>query len=191
MRTLNSPDNAKWPLRPILQEEPVHRDERGWFTELGPTQDTLHSHTWAQENASFSRYGVLRGLHFQHPGGQAKLIRALFGSIMDVAVDVRRGSPEFGRASICRLEDSSPALLVPPGYAHGFLVLSAEGALVHYRCSTPRLPSAERAICWNDPDLDISWPLTTAPILSVRDASAPRLADMPPSQLPLFLPIDP
>jgi dTDP-4-dehydrorhamnose 3,5-epimerase len=156
-------------------------DDRGFFMErynkaaidgaLGRSVD------FVQDNHSRSRKGVLRGLHYQlPPQPQAKLVSVLAGEIFDVAVDIRRGSPSFGRwdGAILSAENRCQ-LWVPEGFAHGFLVLS-ETAEVLYKTSGYYAPGCDRAIAWNDPDIAIAWPLDGAPTLSDKDAAAPSLA---------------
>jgi dTDP-4-dehydrorhamnose 3,5-epimerase len=156
-------------------------DDRGFFmerynkaafdAELGRDVD------FVQDNHSRSGRGVLRGLHYQllpHP--QAKLISVLAGEIFDVAVDIRRGSPSFGRwEGVILSADNRHQLWVPEGFAHGFLVLS-DSADVLYKTSAYYAPDCDRAIAWDDLDLAIEWPLDGAPTLSEKDAAAPRLA---------------
>lgn len=158
-----------------------HPDARGSFEELwnAPAYRRLGLPTaFAQDNLSRSNRGVLRGLHFQQPSPQGKLVTVLRGTIFDVAVDIRRGSPHFGRfASVTLRADTGRQLWVPPGFAHGFCVLS-EVADVLYKVTTPWEPGADRAIAWDDPDLAIPWPVEV-PVLSERDAAAPRLRDAP------------
>ena len=130
-----------------------------------------------QDNHSRSARDTLRGLHIQLPGPQGKLVRVIEGEIWDVAVDVRRGSPAFGRHFGTRLTaEGFEQLYVPPGLAHGFLVLS-EVAQVEYKCTQLYDAKAEISIAWNDPDLAIPWP-TQSPLLSERDRRAPRLRDV-------------
>lgn len=138
---------------------------------------------FVQDNVSHSRQGVLRGLHFQNPHGQAKLVYALRGEVFDVVVDVRVGSPAFGRAMSTRLsEENHRQIYVPVGCAHGFVVLSTD-ALVAYKCSDYWSPQTERSLRWDDPALDIQWPVEH-PMLSPKDAAAPLLRDIPLEQLP-------
>ena len=128
-------------------------------------------------SVSISRRGVLRGLHFQQPNAQAKLIQALRGEVFDVAVDLRLGSPTFGRAAWTTLSESNRRqLFIPSGFAHGFVVTSDE-AIVAYKCSEYYSPSAEHAIRWNDPALGITWPVLQ-PVLSARDRAHRTLAEM-------------
>ena len=140
---------------------------------------------WVQDNHSRSVCGVLRGLHYQIGQPQAKLVRATFGRVWDVVVDIRRGSPTFGRWLGVELDAVSHRMLfAPEGFAHGFLVLS-EHAEFQYKCSDFYSPTHERGIAWDDPRLDIDWPLEgREPILSERDREWPRLADMQLTDLP-------
>jgi dTDP-4-dehydrorhamnose 3,5-epimerase len=156
-------------------------DDRGFFMEM------FHARRYAeagiagpfvQDNFSRSVKGTLRGLHFQEPDAQGKLVQVLAGAVYDVAVDIRRGSPHFGRWVAVELSaDNRRQLWVPPGFAHGFCVLS-ESADFHYKCTAFYAPASERGIAWNDPSLAIPWPVS-APLLSPKDAAAPRLADAP------------
>lgn len=140
---------------------------------------------FAQDNVSRSRAGVLRGLHLQHPFAQGKLVCAVAGEIYDVALDLRRGSPTYGRwTSVILDEDALHQLYVPPGVAHGFCALR-EGTLVIYKCTEAYHPEAELGVRWDDPDLGIPWPIA-APLVSEKDATLPRLRDVPPSALPRF-----
>ncbi len=165
----------------LLLEPPRFGDDRGFFMEV------FHARKYAeagitgpfvQDNFSRSVKGTLRGLHFQEPHPQGKLVQVLAGAVFDVAVDIRRGSPHFGRWVGVELSaDNRRQLWVPPGFAHGFCVLS-ERADFHYKCTDFYQPASERGIAWNDPDLGIAWPVT-APLLSAKDAVAPRLQDAP------------
>ncbi|HEX9800431.1 MAG TPA: dTDP-4-dehydrorhamnose 3,5-epimerase [Thermoanaerobaculia bacterium] len=172
----------------ILVVEPlVHRDERGFFLEV------FHSGKFAaqglavafvQDNHSASRRGTLRGLHLQTAEPQGKLVRSIEGEIFDVAVDVRVGSPEFGRWEGVTLSAANlRSLWIPPGFAHGFCVTSGR-AQVEYKCTALYDPDAELTIRWDDPEIGIEWPLA-APLLSPRDAAAPRLAEVR-DRLPRF-----
>jgi dTDP-4-dehydrorhamnose 3,5-epimerase len=128
--------------------------------------------------------GTLRGLHFQEPKGQGKLVQVLRGTVWDVAVDVRRGSPRFGRWVGVELSESGPRQLwIPPGFAHGFCVLS-DSADFFYKCTELYAPECERSIAWDDPQIGIPWPVA-APLLSTKDRAAPRLADA--AVLPSYL----
>jgi dTDP-4-dehydrorhamnose 3,5-epimerase len=165
----------------VLIEPQVHGDERGFFME------TWHRERFAragihgdfvQDNHSRSVRGTLRGLHFQLERVQGKLARVTTGEVFDVAVDVRRSSPTFGRWVGARLSAANRlALWLPPGFAHGFLVLS-DFADFLYRCTDYYDPASERAVLWNDPAIGIEWPLEpgAAPILSAKDAAARPLA---------------
>ena len=169
----------------------ILRDRRGHFLETWHQERYRAAGilgTFSQDNVSSSLRGVVRGLHFQHPHGQGKLIGVLVGEIFDVAVDIRRGSPTFGRWVGCTLSDSDHRqLYVPPGFAHGFCVSSAH-ALVAYKCTAPYHPEAEGGIRWDDPELGIPWPITD-PVLSTRDAALPRLSDIDPLRLPDLPPV--
>jgi dTDP-4-dehydrorhamnose 3,5-epimerase len=175
----------------VLLVSPVLRgDARGSFHEswhLARYADAGLPISWVQDNVSRSPRGVLRGLHFQHPAGQAKLISVLAGEILDVAVDIRRGSPAYGRPLSVRLSSrDGRQLFIPAGFAHGFLVLSDE-AIVHYKCTEYYRPDADRAIAWNDPALAIEWPVAS-PTLSPRDAGARPLAEFDDDELPAHAP---
>jgi len=164
----------------ILVEPDVHGDERGFFLE------TWHARKYAeagidaefvQDNHSRSARGTLRGLHAQVAHAQGKLVRCVEGEVYDVAVDIRRGSPWFGQHVGVRLGAADfRQLWIPPGFAHGFCVLS-ETAQFEYKCSDFYHPECEVVVAWNDPDLGIDWPVA-APLLSERDAGAARLRDL-------------
>jgi dTDP-4-dehydrorhamnose 3,5-epimerase len=172
----------------LLIEPDVYADDRGHFLET--FRDVRYEAAgmpalFRQDNLSFSTARVLRGLHLQHPSGQAKLVFAVEGEIFDVAVDVRVGSPGFGRWTGARLSaDNRHQLFVPEGYAHGFCVLSNQARVV-YKCTTLYDPKTEMSIAWNDPDIAIDWPVES-PRLSAKDAAAPRLRDIDPGRLPRF-----
>jgi dTDP-4-dehydrorhamnose 3,5-epimerase len=166
----------------VLVIEPrVFTDDRGFFFETWSQQRYAEQGigpTFVQDNCSRSVAGTLRGLHFQEPNAQGKLVQVLRGSVFDVAVDVRRGSPTFGRWCGVDLSGDRPMQLwIPPGFAHGFCVTS-ESADFLYKCTAPYRPEAERSIRWDDPTLAIAWPVAK-PLLSSKDASAPLLADAP------------
>jgi len=176
MRTLQTT------LAGVLAIEPaVHGDHRGFFAE------TFRADAWSaagigvefvQDNHSRSRRGTLRGLHFQTAPGQAKLVRCARGAIFDVVVDLRRDSPTFGRWEGFTLDDESMRqLYVPIGFAHGFCVMS-EVADVVYKCSSYYDAATEAGVAWDDPEIGIAWPLGVEPIVSERDAGAPRLAEV-------------
>lgn len=172
----------------LLIEPKVFRDRRGYFLEIFQArrypQHGLPAHL-VQDNLSYSLRGVVRGLHYQLRFPQGKLIVPLAGEIWDVVVDIRRGSPFFGKwQSVTLTADPCRQLYVPPGFAHGFAVLSNE-ATVLYKCTDFYHPEDEYGIIWNDPDLGIPWP-PVAPLLSEKDERYPRLRDLSPEQLPVY-----
>jgi dTDP-4-dehydrorhamnose 3,5-epimerase len=158
----------------ILQIQPqVFADNRGFFFESYNqqkfTDKTGINVKFVQDNHSFSKQNVLRGLHYQVIQPQGKLVRVVVGSIFDVAVDIRRSSPTFGKWVGCELSaENKLQLWIPPGFAHGFLVLS-EVAEVLYKTTEYYNPQGDRCILWNDPDLAIDWHLSASPILSAKD----------------------
>jgi len=162
----------------------VFEDARGYFFETYSKRDFDKQVTeinFVQDNESRSSYGVLRGLHFQKGAcAQSKLVRVIEGRVLDVAVDIRKGSPSFGRYVAVELSgENHRQCFVPRGFAHGFVVLSPE-AVFQYKCDFPYAPEAEAAIAWNDPSLGIDWGIPEADILlSQRDRSHPFLADAP------------
>lgn len=168
----------------------VHTDARGSFREGWHRERYAKAglpSEWVQDNISTSRRGVLRGLHYQHPKPQGKLVTVLRGEIMDVAVDVRAGSPDFAKFVSANLSsENGRQLWIPEGFAHGFVVLSDE-AVVHYKVSQPYDARGDRTIAWNDPDIGIRWPVS-APILSAKDAEARRLAAFTSDELPTYRP---
>ncbi len=164
----------------LVVEAGCAKDGRGFFSELYSKltyEAAGFAETFVQDNLSSSKRGTLRGLHYQlepHPMG--KLVRALTGAIFDVAVDIRRGSPSFGKWVGRELtEDNRLALWVPPGFAHAFLALSDE-TLVLYKCTEVHTPAAERAIVFSDPAIGIEWPIPPT-FVSDKDLAAPTLAD--------------
>ncbi len=167
----------------------VHGDTRGFFLESYNRRtfsELGFDDVYVQDNHSRSSGGVLRGLHFQLGRGQAKLVRATLGRVWDVAADVRRGSPTFGRWTAVTLDAANRSMLyIPAGFAHGFVVLS-EVAEIQYKCTDFYSPELERGVTWDDPDLAIEWPLEVPPTLSRRDAGLPRLASMPDHDLPAW-----
>ncbi|HDZ20108.1 hypothetical protein LCGC14_0016620 [marine sediment metagenome] len=167
----------------------VHPDGRGYFLETYNQRtfnDVGIESVFVQDNESCSQKGVLRGLHYQLAHPQTKLVRVLAGEIFDVAVDVRRGSPTFGRwVGETLSAENKKMLLVPEGFAHGFLVMR-DMTQVAYKCSDFYAPAEERGVIWNDPVLAIAWPLEGDPILSDKDRAYDRLADCDPEQLPIF-----
>ena len=138
---------------------------------------------WVQDNLSYSTRGVLRGLHYQHPTAQGKLVSVLKGEVFDVAVDIRVGSPTFGKwVGVTLSAANKRQFWVPPGFAHGFLV-TGEDALFCYKCTEYYAPKEEGSLLWNDPDLGISWPIDQ-PTLSPKDQAGLRLKDVSPDRLP-------
>ena len=140
---------------------------------------------FVQDNISFSRRGILRGLHFQHPQGQGKLVYVLQGEVYDVAVDIRAGSPHFGRAvGITLSAENKRQFYVPPGFAHGFCVTS-DAALFVYKCTEFYNPTQEGSVRWDDPQIGINWPVRE-PILSDKDKGASLLSEIPQDKLPRY-----
>ena len=171
----------------VLFTPPVYRDPRGFFRETWRA-DTYAAagitDAFVQDNMSYSQRGVLRGLHFQQPAGQGKLVTAVLGHVHDVVVDVRVGSPTFGRSECFDLtEENGRQLYVPPGFAHGFVVMS-EVALFAYKCTAYYAPASEHVVQWNDPDLQIAWPAGVEFTISARDGAGRRLRDFAPDELP-------
>jgi dTDP-4-dehydrorhamnose 3,5-epimerase len=173
-------------LEGLLVIQPkVFGDARGFFMETWNERE-YRQHgpegQFVQDNLSLSRRGTLRGLHFQNPHPQAKLLQVLQGEVFDVAVDIRRSSSTFGRwYGLVLSAENKLQFFVPPGFAHGFAVLS-DTALFHYKCSDFYSPSDESGVRWDDPDIGIRWPLSE-PLLSPRDAKALRLRELPPERL--------
>ena len=163
----------------LILEPKVFADRRGFFMETYNAERFLQlgiDAQFVQDNHSRSARGVLRGLHFQEPKAQGKLVRCTRGALYDVAVDVRTGSPHFGKwMSIELSEENRKMLWVPAGFAHGFCALSDWADLV-YKCTAFYDPQSERSIAWNDPDIGIKWPIAE-PNLSPKDAAAPRLKE--------------
>lgn len=164
-------------------EPRIFGDKRGYFYESYSQRDfdvAIGRHIeFVQDNQSFSHYGVLRGLHFQNPPyTQSKLVRVIQGKVVDVAVDIRKGSPTYGQYVTIELTgENHRQFFIPKGFAHGFVVLS-ETALFQYKCDDFYHPEAEGAIMWNDPDLGIDWPIKAVDIeLSEKDKRHPFLKD--------------
>ena len=171
-----------------ILEPVVHGDHRGFFTEMYHERVFAAlgiPHRFVQDNYSRSSRHVLRGLHYQLSWPQAKLVRVVRGEVFDVAVDVRRGSPTFGKwIGETLSEDNRKAMFIPEGFAHGFLVLSEIAEFI-YKCSDFYEPAEERGVIWSDPDIGIMWPLAgAAPLLSDKDLRFSRLATRPMSDLP-------
>ena len=169
----------------LIIEPDVFGDNRGYFMESWNRQRYRAAgldFDFVQDNFSLSRRGTLRGLHFQNPLAQGKLVSVLQGEVFDVGVDIRRSSPTFCRWFGMTLStENKRQFFLPPGFAHGFLVLS-EMALFHYKCTDYYSPKAEQGFRWDDPEVGIKWPVEN-PILSQRDAAAPRLKALPPEKL--------
>ena len=167
----------------IIIEPRLFEDERGYFFESfnqKEFQEKVCKTTFIQDNESKSSYGVIRGLHFQKPPfAQSKLVRVVKGSVLDVAVDIRKGSPTFGQHVAVELtEDNHRQFFIPRGFAHGFSVLSKEG-IFQYKCDNFYAPQSEGAIAWDDPDLGIDWQISIDEILlSEKDKSHPKLAEI-------------
>jgi dTDP-4-dehydrorhamnose 3,5-epimerase len=164
----------------VIVEPKVWGDDRGFFMETYHERKFFDAtgigETFVQDNQSGSTRGVLRGLHYQEPNPQGKLVRAGSGVIWDVAVDIRRGSPTFGRWIGVELSAANRRQLwIPPGFAHGFCVLSDWADLL-YKCTTLYEAENDRGIAWDDPELAIAWPVTE-PLLSPKDRALPRLSD--------------
>lgn len=168
----------------------IFGDARGFFLETYSAKryrDAGIVADFVQDNVSFSGLGTLRGLHFQNPGSQGKLVSVLQGEVFDVAVDVRYGSPTFGKWHGLYLNgESKQQFWVPAGFAHGFMVTS-EMALFSYKCDAYYSPQTEFSLLWNDSDLGIPWPIDL-PKLSPKDEKARRLRDFQPNELPQYSP---
>ncbi len=172
----------------LLIEPRVFEDERGWFKQNYQKREYEEAGVRAefvQDNRSHSRRGVLRGLHFQEPFAQGKLVEVILGAIYDVAVDIRKGSPTFGEWFGIELSAQNHLQLwIPPGFAHGFVALH-DATEVSYRCTAYYAPKYEHILLWNDPDLSIEWPIPEGgPFLSARDAAGIRLGNL--SVVPQF-----
>ena len=158
----------------------VHTDARAAFVETYQAERYRAAGfgvQFVQDNLSRSKANVLRGLHFQHPRGQAKLVRSALGTVWDVVVDVRVGSPSFGRWGGTELSEVDQSqLYIPSGFAHGFVVLSDE-AVIEYKCSDFYQPEYERCLAWDDPAVGVEWP-ADQPFVSDRDAAAPTLDEL-------------
>jgi dTDP-4-dehydrorhamnose 3,5-epimerase len=171
----------------LLIEPRVFEDSRGFFFESYHAAKFAEQgipQVFVQDNHSRSVRGTLRGLHFQHPFDQAKLCRVIQGEVLDVAVDVRRGSPSFGRWVAARLSaENRRQIFIPAGFAHGYVVLSATAEFL-YKCDELYHPEAERGLAWNDSALGIDWGIDEPPLLSARDQANPELAEFDAALLP-------
>jgi dTDP-4-dehydrorhamnose 3,5-epimerase len=174
----------------VVIEPQVFGDARGYFYESyheGKYREAGIDVRFVQSNVSRSAKGVLRGLHYQWPNPQGKLVSVLEGEVYDVAVDIRRGSPTFGQSvGVMLTADNHRHFWVPEGFAHGFCVLS-EFATFTYQCTALYDPKADAGIRWNDAALGIDWPLSE-PLLSDKDGKTPLLEDVPPERLPVYTP---
>lgn len=173
----------------LLLEPRVFGDTRGWFMEGWQRDRYLElglPREFIQDNQAYSRQGVLRGLHIQHPHAQGKLVQVLLGEVFDVAVDLRRGSPWFSQWVGAHLSgDNRHQLWVPAGFAHGYCVLSPE-ALFTYKCTDLYHPETEFSVRWDDPAIGIEWPLEGPPLLSQKDLAALSLSEVPAERLPQY-----
>ncbi|MGD0078254.1 MAG: dTDP-4-dehydrorhamnose 3,5-epimerase [Sedimentisphaerales bacterium] len=172
----------------LIIEPDAFGDARGWFIETFSQKRYEQAGiklSFVQDNVSFSAKNVLRGLHYQFPHSQGKLVQVLSGEVYDVAVDIRIGSPTFGRWVGETLSASNhKQLYIPPGFAHGYCVLS-ETALFSYKCTDYHSPADEGGIIYNDPDIAIAWPVDK-PLVSKKDAVYTRLKDISENKLPRF-----
>lgn len=166
----------------VIIEPRIFKDDRGYFFESFSQrefEEKVCKTTFVQDNESKSSYGVLRGLHFQKPPfAQSKLVRVIKGTVLDVAVDIRKGSPTFGQyVSVELTGENHRQFFIPRGFAHGFSVLSEE-VIFQYKCDNFYSPQSEGAIAWNDPDLNIDWRIPAEKVvLSEKDSKHPRLKD--------------
>ena len=172
----------------MIIEPRVFDDARGFFLETWNQvryRELGLAASFVQDNLSCSTQGTLRGLHFQHPHSQGKLVYVLHGEVFDVAVDIRVGSPTFAQwVGVLLSGENKWQMYIPEGFAHGFCVTS-ESALFVYKCTALYHPQAEGGILWNDPELGIDWPIRT-PILSAKDCGYPPLRKVPPERLPQY-----
>lgn len=168
---------------PKIIEPRVFGDERGFFMETwneAKFAEAGFDMTWVQDNHSHSQKGVLRGLHFQNPGPQGKLVRVTRGAVYDVAVDLRRSSDHFGKWVGVELTAQNKRMFwVPEGFAHGFLTLTDDTDFM-YKCTAPYAPQTEHTLAWDDASVGVEWPLADLdPIISDKDADGLSLADVP------------
>jgi dTDP-4-dehydrorhamnose 3,5-epimerase len=172
----------------LVVEPQVFKDSRGYFYESYNEAKYVKAGIRAkfvQTNVSQSARGVLRGLHYQWPNPQGKLVSVLEGEVYDVAVDIRRNSPTFGQwTSVMLTANNHRHMWIPEGFAHGFCVLS-ERTTFAYQCTTPYDSAADAAICWNDAQIGVDWPISQ-PLISDKDAKAPLLVQVPEDRLPTF-----
>lgn len=171
----------------LVIEPGVFPDPRGYFLETY-NQKRYQEHginnEFVQDNLSYSINSTLRGLHYQYPHSQAKLVQVVVGEVFDVAVDIRKGSPSFGKWSGIRLSaENKKQFFIPKGFAHGFCVLS-DHAIFSYKCDNFYAPDCEQGILWSDPFLGIDWPVNE-PVISEKDKNYPLLKDIPEDNLPV------
>lgn len=171
----------------VLIEPRIFRDDRGYFLETWSEANYGKAGlptVFRQDNLSRSSVGVLRGLHFQFPVAQGKLVSVAQGEVFDVAVDIRVGSPTFGRwVGVTLSAANGHQLYIPEGFAHGFQVIGTEPALFAYKCTAGYDPAGQCSLRWDDPAIGIAWPLPN-PVLAPKDADAPRLSEIPLDRLP-------
>ena len=168
---------------PLIIEPRVFGDERGFFMETWNEAKFAKAGldlTWVQDNHSHSQRGVLRGLHFQNPGAQGKLVRVTRGAVFDVAVDLRKSSETFGEwVGVELTAENKRMFWVPEGFAHGFLTLTDDTDFM-YKCTTPYSPETEHTLAWDDPAVGVEWPVSDlTPIVSEKDTVGLSLADVP------------
>jgi dTDP-4-dehydrorhamnose 3,5-epimerase len=172
----------------VIVEPRVFTDPRGFFFETYQQKryrENGISCKFVQDNLSYSTKNTLRGLHYQNPNGQAKLVSVIKGEVFDVAVDIRKGSPNFGKwVGVVLSAENHRQLFIPQGFAHGFCVLS-DDAVFSYKCSDFYTPDAEHGLIWDDPQIGIEWPVK-APLLSEKDEKYPCLQDVSDADLPVF-----
>lgn len=172
----------------ILIEPQVFEDSRGFFLETFHREKYAQGDvvpTFVQDNHSHSQQGTLRGLHYQLGHAQGKLVYVVTGEVFDVAVDIRRGSPSFGQWVGVHLSiENKHQIYVPEGFAHGFCVLSPTADVI-YKCTDFYSPADECGIIWNDPTINIDWPIK-APVLSEKDSQNPKLSEVPEDRLPIY-----
>jgi len=172
----------------LIIEPKVFTDPRGHFLETWNRrryEDAGLNARFVQDNLALSSYGILRGLHYQNPHDQGKLVIVPQGRVFDVAVDIRAGSPYFGNwVGVELSSENNRQMFIPEGFAHGYCVLS-DNALFAYKCTDYYHPEAEGGIAWNDQDLGIEWPFAS-PVLSTRDKMLPRLSEIPTARLPKY-----
>ena len=166
----------------LLIKPKVYRDKRGYFFESyreSSFKEINFNKEFVQDNTVFSRnIGIIRGLHYQLKRPQGKLIHVISGSIIDVIVDIRLGSPDFGKSLMIKIDDDSHNMIyIPEGFAHGYLVLEQD-TIIQYKCTNYYDPSSEFGISWDDKDLNISWNIDN-PIISDKDRNLPKLKDQP------------